>query len=299
MASARPLSFPRLSARPAPAVPAARLVVGKPVEDAAELLPRLFNLCRAAQGTAARLALGLQLAEGWQETMRQEILRDHLLRLFLVWPGRLGLGAGAPPAGREHDAGAAARAVFGPAARAPATPEALAAFLCSGHGVAPVLSRIGAAFAPGEAAAALPFVTPETALTPGAVDNSVAARHAEHPALRALADRHGRGPLWRAAARLFDIAACLDGSLPAPATPAPGVALVPAARGLYAVRAKTRDGRVAAFARVTPTDHLLAPGGVLAHSLATLPAEKAGLAPLVLDILDPCSPVRLEEGNDA
>ena len=50
-----------------------------------------------------------------------------------------------------------------------------------------------------------------------------------------------------------------------------------------------------AFSRITPTDHLLAPGGVLAQCLATLPADRAGLAPLMLEILDPCSPVRLEE----
>lgn len=299
MTYARPLSSPRLVARPAPALPVARLVAGKPAEEAAELLPRLFNLCRAAQGAAARLALGLPLAEGWQETLRHEILRDHLMRLFLVWPARLGMGAGTLPAGWEHDAGVVARAVFGPAARAPATPEALTAFLGSGHGAAPVLARIGDAFGPGAACAELPLVTPEAALTPGAVENSVAARHAGHPALRALAARHGRGPLWRAAARLYDIAACLEGTLPAPLTPAPGVALVPAARGLYAVRAKARDGRVSAFARVTPTDHLLARGGVLEQSLAALPADRTGVAPLVLDILDPCSPVRLEEADDA
>ncbi|SHF36572.1 hypothetical protein SAMN05444279_13115 [Ruegeria intermedia] len=299
MSFARPLSSARLAIRPAPALPVARLVVGKPVEEAAELLPRLFNLCRAAQAAATRLALGLPLAEGWQDGLHQEILRDHLMRLFVTWPARLGRGASAPPAGWNDDAGVAARAVFGPAARAPETPGALSDFLASGHGVAPVLARIGGAFATGEAAADLPVVSPDTALTPSAVENSVAARHADNPALRALANRHGRGPLWRAAARLYDIAACLNGTLPAPATPAPGGALVPAARGLYAVRAEARHGRVTAFARVTPTDHLLVPGGVLERSLATLPAEKAGLAPLLLEILDPCSPVRLEELDDA
>ncbi len=57
--------------------------------------------------------------------------------------------------------------------------------------------------------------------------------------------------------------------------------------------------RLTAFTRVTPTDHLPAPGRVPEQSLATLPAEKTGLAALVPDILDPCSPVRLEEAQDA
>ena len=47
------------------------------------------------------------------------------------------------------------------------------------------------------------------------------------------------------------------------------------------------------FLRVTPTDHMLAPGGMLEGALAALPADRAGLAPLVLDILDPCRKVML------
>lgn len=53
------------------------------------------------------------------------------------------------------------------------------------------------------------------------------------------------------------------------------------------------------FERVTPTDSLLARGGVLDRTLASLPADKAGLGPLLLDILDPCSPVRLKEVRNA
>jgi hypothetical protein len=87
--------------------------------------------------------------------------------------------------------------------------------------------------------------------------------------------------------------------LPRPAQVGGGRALVPAARGLYAVAARVEGGRVAAFARVTPTDHLLAPGGVLDRSLAALPADRGALAPLLLDILDPCSPVQVMEAEDA
>ena len=74
---------------------------------------------------------------------------------------------------------------------------------------------------------------------------------------------------------------------------------MPAARGQYAVRIGTQGGVVATFDRITPTDHLLAEGGALDRALGCLPAVKAGLGPLLLDILDPCSPVRLKEVGHA
>lgn len=45
----------RWTAIPAPALPVTRLVIGRPVEAVAETLPRIFNLCRAAQSTAVRV----------------------------------------------------------------------------------------------------------------------------------------------------------------------------------------------------------------------------------------------------
>jgi hypothetical protein len=117
--------------------------------------------------------------------------------------------------------------------------------------------------------------------------------------MRWIAETRGHGPLWRAAARGYDIAACLADRLPVPRTPAPGSAIVAATRGAFAVTARVENGRIAGFARVTPTDHLLAQGGILERTLAALPPEKAGYAPLILDILDPCTPVRLTEVTHA
>ncbi|MBT25313.1 MAG: hydrogenase expression/formation protein HupK, partial [Rhodobacteraceae bacterium] len=51
----------RLIARPAKVLPVAQLVRGKRIEEVADLLPRLFNLCRAAQRAAVRAALGLEV----------------------------------------------------------------------------------------------------------------------------------------------------------------------------------------------------------------------------------------------
>lgn len=290
---------PRLAAVRAPALPVAAMVLGRPVDEAAALLPRLFNLCRAAQGAAARMAFGLP-PDPAAPSLAQEILRDHLMKFHVTWPAFFG----APPSPLPADWAAGGRAlvsaVFGPTGRAPAAPADVDAFFASDHGVAPVLRRIAGSFAPGEAdAGALPPVTPATAFTPAPVDNSVAARQAHQPGLAHIAATRGHGPLWRAAARAWDMAEAATGRCPAPVSPASGRALVPAARGLYAVTARVSEGRVAAFDRVTPTDHLLAPCGVLDRALATLPAEKHGLAPLLLDILDPCSPVRLKEATDA
>jgi hypothetical protein len=94
------------------------------------------------------------------------------------------------------------------------------------------------------------------------------------------------------------VEAALTGALPSVET-RPGEAIAPAARGTYGIRLTVERGRVTAFSRVTPTDQLLAPDGILDRALATLPPYKAGLGPLLLDILDPCSPVRLKEMANA
>lgn len=270
---------------PGAALPMGRLLIGKPVAEAAALMPRLFNLCRAAQSAAAHLALGLPVPPGPE--LEAEVLRDHMVKLCLTWPRLLGLPPRPFPAPR-----AAVAALFG--GPVPEAPAAFDRWLASGGGAAPVLAAIRDAFAPGEAVADLPDTTPASAMRLTPQENSTALRHPGHPVLDAIARSHGRGPFWRAAARLYDAATCATGRLPAAAM-VDGTAITPAARGLYAVQASAEGGRVTAFARVTPTDHLLAPGGMLAQSFATLPAAKAALAPLLIDILDPCVPVTLTQ----
>ena len=264
-----------------------RLVLGRPPEEVAQILPRLFNLCRAAQGAAVRLALGLAPGDVAGDLAR-EVLRDHMMKLFLVWPRHLGLPPRpfAPP-------GDEARAIFGPSGAMPEDAAAFWDWVARGEGVAPLVAAVAAAFAPGEAVADLPDVAEANFMTVGGLENSVAGRHGGHAVLAAIAATQGRGPLWRVVARLVDGAACLAGGLPAPRLLANGTAVCPAARGDYAVQADVAGGVVLALRRVTPTDHMLAQGGMLVQSFARLPGHKAGLAPLVLDILDPCLPVEL------
>ena len=285
-----------LRARRGAELPVARMLAGQSVEDAAELMPRLFSLCRAAQSVAVRLAFGLEVADRAAEDTRREILRDHMMKMLVSWPRHFGLTTSAFPRGWADGDPALRPFLFGPAGAPPSGPDDLAGFLRTDTPVAAVLRRIADGFAPFEAATGiLPAADAETAFRPGAIENSVAARQAAHPVMRHIEETRGRGPFWRAMARVFDTDDCLSGRLPPPQCAGRGRAIVTAARGLYAVSAEVADGKVAGFARITPTDHLLAPDGILDQSLASLPALKAGYAPLLLDILDPCTPVALEE----
>lgn len=269
-------------------LPLDRLVLGRPAEEVAALMPRLFNLCGVAQGLAARMSLGLPVAGA---DPRREILRDHLAKLCLHWPRLLDLAPQPLPEGWAEGGAALQDWLWGGP-----RPERLAHWLSAGQGVAPLIGAIAGAFGPGAAVAEVPPLSDPMALT--AQENSPAGRVAEDPLMQQAEAAFGRGPLWRALGRVLD----LDQMAGAPVTAelrADGTALVAAARGTYALRARAEAGRVVSLERVTPTDHLLAPGGALEQALARLPASQLARAALVVDILDPCVPVALQEGNHA
>ncbi len=285
--------------RPDP-LPIARLIVGKPVAEAAALMPRLFNLCSMAQEVAVRQALGMTVAAGAQARLTHDILLEHLARFFVFLPPLVDLKPKALPHGWERAPEALRPLVFGGDGRLPHSRTELKHWLAKGEGLAPVIAAIGARFLPGEAATKpLPPPSLDSLFTPAPIENSLAARHTDHPLMRDIEAFHGRGPLWRALARLLDLEACLLRKLPHPHSPAPGQALVAAARGTYAVTAKATAGIVTALERVTPTDHMLAPGGILEAALATLPRERHGELNLVLALLDPCLPVTVREASHA
>ncbi len=287
-----------LRPEPIAALPIADLVIGQSTESAAALLPRLFNLCRTAQEIAARLAFGLPVSADAQDALHREVLRDHVMKLCLKLPGYFGQPT-ALPQGWSDDGDGLRCTLFGSAGKMPRTPDEFDMFLRGDTQLAAILTKIDLSFGPGEATAHLPLATDTSVLTQDAQENSIATRHADHPVLQHVARRKGRGPLWRATARAIDLDMCLARRLPEPKTPAQGIAIVAATRGCYAIKARVSDGIVTAFERITPTDHLLAEGSILEQSLNTLPGGKSGLAPLVMDILDPCSPVRLREVEHA
>ncbi|MEX0340011.1 MAG: hydrogenase expression/formation protein HupK [Arenibacterium sp.] len=289
-----------LRARPSPALPVSKLVIGKPVEEAAALLPRLFNLCRVAQGIAVRAAFRLALEDGWQEKLRAEILREHVVKLCLKWPGLMSLPGSHLPRGWQSDPALLRKALFGACEGLPVDWAGYQNWLVSGLGVSPVLNGLSTLFAPHEAVReVLPISDPTTVFSTDPQENSAAARRAGHPVMQQIETRWGRGPFWSATGVLYDLEALLMG-VRLPLCMSDGQVVVAAARGSYGVRATVEDGQVTRFARVTPTDHLLAPGGALDQSLLSLPREKAqALAPLVLSVLDPCFPVTLEETGEA
>ena len=275
-------------------LPVREMLLGKPVEEAAALLPRLFNLCRVAQATAFGLALDLPVPEG--RALRQEIINDHVLRLAVLLPQRLDLPP-VPVAGVDH--AELPMVLFG-RARFFDDADEFRAFLDSGMGIAPVLSALAGAFAPVDAALAqLPELTDSNVFGITALENSAAARRADHPVLRGVEAEHGRGPLWRVLGRVVDVQAVLDGDLPDARQVAPGQAVVPTARGLFALQAAQVDGVLTDLQRITPTDHMLAAGGMMDITLAALGQGTLDRARLVVDSLDPCVHVRLEEVGHA
>jgi len=157
----------RIDRQPGPDL--AALVIGRPVEEVAALLPRLFNLCRMAQSTAACLALGLP-SEG---NPGAEVIRDHLARIFVTLRRAFGM---APM--RPDVAG-----VFGPGCL-PRNPGELTAWLAADLPAADLARAVAHSF-PAGMAVCRPLPASQGAQT-GALENSPAGRQAAHPLLRAV-----------------------------------------------------------------------------------------------------------------
>ena len=78
---------PRSTLTPAPPLPHEALIVRNPLAAVADRLPHLLNLCRATQGVAAKLSLGLPTTVD----RTAEILRDHVWTLCITLPSASGL----------------------------------------------------------------------------------------------------------------------------------------------------------------------------------------------------------------
>lgn len=250
---------------------------GRPVDEVAIVLPRLFNLCRMAQGTAARLALGLATTG---EDPATEVARDHMARLFVILRRAFDLAPIAPPA--------ITPALFGPAGQMPHDLAGLQGWLLQD---AP-LAELGRAVQDGfPAGLGVTPVLPDPAPTPGAMENAPAQRQARHPLLQALVATGGRSPLWRFVGILIDLGAAMTRSLAPPRLLPDGTAVVQAVRGSYFLRIGQRDGRATDLHRITPSDHQLAPNGALELALRTIPVNRPDLAARLVALLDPCIPV--------
>lgn len=74
-----------------------RVLAGRPPDEVAALVPRLFSICSSSQGAAARLALGAAGAPAAASrdgdtaaTLRGEAIREYAFRALLDWPRSMG-----------------------------------------------------------------------------------------------------------------------------------------------------------------------------------------------------------------
>ncbi|WP_018391456.1 nickel-dependent hydrogenase large subunit [Ancylobacter sp. FA202] len=290
----------------------ARCVVGRSREEAAGLLPRVYNLCGGAHAVAAAAALGLP--EPCRDRL-SERLRDHAVAVFAEWPALFG---GAPDraalrqlAGTAEDHLALRRHVLGDDVAASeldlarATPAEFGKWLDrAASPTARLMRRLQDTLHPdwgrveldrpdmADVVAALEDGTPRVARETTAADGWRGA-----PLIRDLLAREGMSLFVRLLARLLDLLAGLAGNAgPAPdRRPPPGIGFAYAARGLLAHRARVEDGVVVDYRILAPSAWNLAPDGLLARMLAALPTndETSRLARIAVAAVNPCVPVRL------
>ncbi|MFG1422130.1 nickel-dependent hydrogenase large subunit [Roseixanthobacter liquoris] len=282
------------------------LLVGRRVEEALELLPRLFNLCGAAHHAAACHALGVPDAEN-AGAMRAETVRDHGVALFHLWPGMLGmssdrtglalLGRGMPAELARHVCGGDDLPAFSLSdldawlARAP-TPTA------------GLLRDLRERLDPAWGRAALPPMDVEALDSPLMEDApssrheaTVLARVRVAPVIRALLQKEGASLFARLLARIVDLLWMAQGGRDARlhGQAGAGIGYAQAARGMLVHRATVKDGRVLAYRVRTPSAWNLAPGGLFAQMLAALPARREAqmLARIAECAVNPCVPLTL------
>lgn len=292
---------------------AARLLIGREPEEAAALLGQVFAICPAAQQFAARLAMAAALnqrvepetyAMGWR-AVRLEALREHALRILLGWAAVLGEApdrAAAAEINQRSRAGQVtglrtiiADKVMGQDAAdwlGWTSRDALTGWARAGESVAArMIARMLAH--PGPAIA--PPVAPETLL----------ARHHGHP----LFEWEGlTGPAAHQVARLIDLAMladAFDGRGPGIAEPwskheeaGAGHAAMPCSRGLLTHHVRIADGRIVAYAILSPTDAAFGSGGYGLEWLERIavrdPDKREAAARDILLALDPCVEHRVE-----
>lgn len=293
-------------------------VVGRTPEEAARLVPRVFNLCAGAHAEAAHAALGLPAPAGAHATLaRRERLREHAVAILNDWPLLLGRqpdraalrGLAQLQDDAQENALALRRHLVGADIDlADATPGEIERWLdAAATPTAGLLAHIHAHLDPawGRAELAVPRADEIAAAleagTPAPRETTAADRWRDAPSLRALHAREGASLFLRMFARLLDLLGGLDArrdQTPELALPGTGIGLARAARGILAHRARVVDGRVADYRVLSPSAWNLASGGLLARMLAALPmgAQTPMLARLVVSCVNPCVPVALRLG---
>jgi hypothetical protein len=312
---------------------AAKVLAGRTPAEALGLLGRLYSVCGQAQRAAAELALaaasGAPLAPGrhveLEEAVARECVTEHLWRLLVDWPRKLGV-AGAPDrfaywyrriaAGDTHwprELGAELTTAW--LGREPARLEDW----CTLDAYDATLRTAGSPFAalfaalhvaergapPGTAGAGSMVGGTHGGALAAARETGAFVQHGEHPWLAALQSA-GRGLEARVGARIVALARLLD-ALAGPGTigaevdldaESPvdrcGRAAVTTARGVLVHDATLVAGRIARYGIRTPTECNFATEGAYRALLAKRPAVDPAAAVRLADLwalaLDPCVP---------
>jgi uptake hydrogenase large subunit len=314
---------------------AAKVLAGRTPAEALALLGRLYSVCGQAQRAAAELALaaasGTALAPGrhleLEAAVARECVSEHLWRLLVDWPRKLGI-AGAPDRFAywyrriaADDAGWA-RELAAESSRdwLGLDPERLEDWSALGGYEAWTrtagfpFAALFAALRAAELAAAEGTVevrghggTVALALETGAF-----VQYGEHPWLAAL-QAAGRGLEARVGARVValsrllaalvtpganDVELELDAESPAERC---GRAAVTTARGVLVHDVTLADGRIAHYGIRTPTECNFAAGGayrsLVASRRAADPTAAVRLADLWALALDPCVPYTIRTAD--
>ncbi len=294
--------------RHTPGLSVAPLLIGRPKQQAAVMVPAILNLCAAAHRQAATAAVGLGLGDG--TASRWETIRDHGLAILRDWPACLGGAAGhgslgalaAIGAGGDRDDAVTAlrRQLVGDHKDATRFGRnELGRWLTEGATpTARLLAEIRRRFDPalGRVALPAPVLADLTASIPPAREVTCADRVRGEPLLVELEAVEGRSLFVRLLGRLFDLLRCLDGREADLPTSPPGIGVAEASRGRLIHMARLDGDRIAAYRIVTPTDWNLADDGLLLRMLTSLPPDERleSAARLALACVDPCVPTKLQ-----
>lgn len=256
------------------ALPVSCLLAGRKIDDAIGLVSRVFNICAAAQKIAAAEAFGREVDPADRAALGRERIREHQRKLYIVLPRLLGV-ATRPETPTLH------------------TPDetGLASFLANPADPAAGVLRALLEWPETLGQVNLPLARdvpdwPDATFGGEAVENSLALAYAGHPLLDRIEAERGRGPVWRVVLRLIDMWYLMAG---ADLSEGPV-----AARGRIFARATHSNGYVESYERLTPTDFLLHPGGLLPRLLAGV-APGGMQAAVLVELADPCVPWRWAE----
>ncbi len=270
------------------AISPAVIMKGKPVEAVPPLISRIFNLCPMAHTAAASLALGLTPATGANARLASEILREHAIVMLRDWP--LAMGRAIDPAPLKG-----LTALYGD--RLEALEQQLFGEPAAGFLQRETLTERNAASVPLGILAEVAEWRAEWGRLEGEVDPTFF--------VRCLSDEHVRGRLGnsgptlalRMIARLREAARLIGemrtgGAAPRFGQLKDGAGWAEAARGRLEHHAVITEGKIADYTILTPTDAMIAPGGLLGGLLrsalsAPEPLRRKVFA-MALAAADPC-----------